>query len=86
MSTTLNVCINGPLEEFVKENIGEHGTYENASEYVRDLIRRDREEAERAAFAALKAELKRAFAQPDSAFIVVTREEVIARNVERHRG
>lgn len=85
MATTLNVRINGPLEEFVKQNIGEWGTYENASEYVRDLIRRDHERAEVERFNALKAELQRAFATPDSDYVEVSAEEVIERNRKRRR-
>ena len=46
MATTLNVRVNGPLEDFIAENIGADGLYENASEYVRDLIRRDMERRE----------------------------------------
>ncbi len=55
MTMTLNVRINGPLEDFVAAKVGEFGTYENASEYVRDLIRRDHARAEAEAFEALKA-------------------------------
>ncbi|MFN6935610.1 MAG: type II toxin-antitoxin system ParD family antitoxin [Tsuneonella sp.] len=86
MSTTLNVRINGPLEEFVKENIGAFGTYENASEYVRDLIRRDRERVEAEQFATLKAELQRAFATPDDQYIEVSADDIIARNRARRQG
>ncbi|WP_206605355.1 hypothetical protein [Methylosinus sporium] len=42
--------------------MGENGAYENVSEYIRDLIRRDKERAETAAFERLKAELAHAFA------------------------
>jgi Arc/MetJ-type ribon-helix-helix transcriptional regulator len=37
---TLNVRVGGTLSEFVAANIGEHVTYDNVSEYVRDLIRK----------------------------------------------
>ncbi|OSZ68416.1 addiction module antitoxin [Sphingomonas sp. IBVSS2] len=66
MATTLNVRVNGPLEEFIAENIGQDGLYENASEYVRHLIRQDKERVEQARFEELKAELQRAFSAPDS--------------------
>lgn len=79
MATTLNVRINGPLEDFIAENIGESGSYENASEYVRDLIRRDKERVDREAFETLKAELQKAFAAPDSEFVEVDRDEWLAR-------
>lgn len=66
---TLNVRVTGPLGEHVADNVGEYGRFENVSEYVRDLIRRDLERVEEERFAALKAELQRAFATPDSEFI-----------------
>ena len=42
-TTTMTVRISGALSEFVASNVGENGSYENISEYVRDLIRRDME-------------------------------------------
>lgn len=66
--TTFTVCLSDTLREFVEANVGENGTYANASEYVRDLIRRDKERSERKAFDRLKAELTRAFAEPDDSY------------------
>ena len=67
-SMTLNVRVSGALGDFVAANVGEEGAYDNVSEYVRDLIRRDKERVEGAAFDRLKAELARAFSTPDSAY------------------
>ena len=64
-TTTMTVRISGALSEFVASNAGERGTYENISEYVRDLIRHDKERSGREAFDLLKAELVSAFAAPD---------------------
>lgn len=77
-TTTMTVRISGALSEFVASNVGENGSYENISEYVRDLIRRDKERAE--AFNRLKAELTRAFAAPEESYRPLTAAEVIARN------
>ena len=77
---TLNVRVSGPLGDFVAANVGETGAYENASEYVRDLIRRDKERVEQVAFERLKAELAAAFAAPDDAYIPLTADDLIARN------
>ena len=79
-TTTMTVRISGALSEFVSSNVGEHGSYENISEYVRDLIRRDKERAEGEAFDRLKAELTRAFAVPEESYRPLTAAEVIARN------
>ena len=79
-TTTMTVRISGALSEFVASNVGENGDYENISEYVRDLIRRDKERAEREAFDRLKAELTRAFAALEESYKPLTAAEVIARN------
>lgn len=83
--TTLTVRIGGALSDFVSANVGEGGSYENVSEYVRDLIRRDKERAEQEAFARLKAELARAFAQPEASYRTLTASEVITRNAPAPR-
>lgn len=79
-TTTMTVRLSGALSEFVAENVGESGAYENVSEYIRDLIRRDKERAEARDFERLKAELTQAFAAPDSSYRPLTAAEVIARN------
>ena len=84
-SMTLNVRVSGALGAFVADNVGEAGAYENVSEYVRDLIRRDKERAEREAFERLRAELRHAFAQPDDRFHVSSGDDVITRNTLRRR-
>ena len=79
-TTTMTVRVSGALSEFVASNVGERGAYENISEYVRDLIRRDKERSEREAFDRLKAELVSAFAAPDESYHPLSAAEVIARN------
>ena len=79
-TTTMTVRISGALSEFVASNVGENGSYENISEYVRDLIRRDKERAEAEEFDRLKAELTRAFVAPEDSYHPLTAAEVIARN------
>lgn len=79
-TTTMTVRVSGVLSEFVASNVGEDGAYENVSEYIRDLIRRDKERAEREVFDRLKAELTRAFAAPDDSYKDLTAADVISRN------
>lgn len=79
-TTTLTVRLGGALSAFVTANVGENGSYENVSEYIRDLIRRDKERAEAAAFDRLKAELQHAFAAPDDSYRPLDAAEVIRRN------
>ena len=47
---TMTVRLSGPLSDFVAANVGENGDYESISEYVRDLIRRDKARSEQEAF------------------------------------
>jgi antitoxin ParD1/3/4 len=79
-TTTMTVRLSGALSDFVASNVDENGAYENISEYVRDLIRRDKERREREAFDRLKAELSQAFAAPEDSYVALTAAEVIARN------
>lgn len=79
-TTTMTVRLSGALSDFVAENVGEHGAYENISEYVRDLIRRDKERKEADAFERLKAELTHAYAAPEASYRPLTAADVIARN------
>jgi putative addiction module CopG family antidote len=78
--TTLTVRLNPALSDYVAGNVGENGNYENVSEYVRDLIRRDKARSEQDAFERLKAELRLAFEQPEDSFETLTAREVIQRN------
>ena len=82
-TTTMTVRLSGALSDFVAANVGEDGSYENISEYVRDLIRRDKERVEHEAFERLKAELSLAFSAPDDTFRPLSAAEVIARNKAR---
>lgn len=79
-TTTLTVRLSGGLSDFVAANVGEHGSYESVSEYLRDLIRRDKQRAEDQAFERLQAELTHAFAAPEASYRPLTAEAVIARN------
>jgi putative addiction module CopG family antidote len=79
-TTTMTVRLGGALSDFVAANVGEDGSYENVSEYIRHLIRRDKERAEKVAFDRLKAELTHSFAAPEASYQPLTAAEVIARN------
>ncbi len=80
---TLNVRVSGALSEFVAANVGDHGAYDNVSEYVRDLIRKDKKQAEDQALERLKAKLKRAFATPETGYRRITADDVVKRNRDR---
>ena len=44
VSESVNVRVTGELRKFIDIRIGNNGIYESASEYIRDLIRHDREQ------------------------------------------
>lgn len=81
-SMSLNVRISGSLKDFVTHEVSE-GAYENNSEYVRDLIRRDKERADEARFQTLKTELQRAFAAPEEEYESVAADDIRARAASR---
>lgn len=70
--TTMTVRLNESLCDFVASNVGERGAYENVSEYMGDLIRRDKERVERESFERLKAELAQAYAASEFAYKPIT--------------
>ena len=79
-TTPMTVRLSGALREFVAANVSETGAYENVSETIRDLIRRDRERAQQIAFERLNAGLTQAFAAPEANDHPLTAAAVIARN------
>jgi antitoxin ParD1/3/4 len=79
-TTTMTVRIGGQLSDFVAENVGDDGAYENISEYVRDLIRRDKDRVEREAVERIKLELTHAFAATEDRYAPLTADDIIARN------
>jgi putative addiction module CopG family antidote len=79
-TTTMTVRLSGALSDFVATHVSETGAYESEAEYIRDLIRRDKERTEKEAFERLKAELTQAFAAPEEGYVALTAGEVIGRN------
>ena len=79
--TTLTVRLSGALSDFVADYVSDSGFYENASEYIRDLIRRDMERFEQESFERLTAELDLAFVAPEESYHPLSAAKVIARNL-----
>jgi antitoxin ParD1/3/4 len=78
--TTLTARLSGGLSDFVAGKVGENGASWNVGDYVRDLIRRDKQQAGAQGFDRLKAALAHAFSAPDSSCKPLTAAQVIARN------
>lgn len=78
--TIMTVRLSGKLSDFVANSVNENGSYENVSEYVRSLIRNDKERFEKESFERLKAELTLAFSAPDSSYSELSAQDVFNRN------
>jgi antitoxin ParD1/3/4 len=74
---SINVRVSGALKRHVEVTIRE-GDFETVSEYVRDLIRRDKAAQEEFAFEAVKAPLQTAFAVPQSKYKLVSADDIRA--------
>ena len=78
----INIRVRGELQTHLQQQIGPDGLYDNASEYIRALIRRDLKDR-REAWSWLKGELEPALRASPDAFMEVSAEDVIARNQAR---
>ncbi|MEM6405685.1 MAG: addiction module antitoxin [Pseudomonadota bacterium] len=79
-AATMTVRLNPGLYDFVRTHISQTGTYENISEYIRALIRRDKEQTEQVAYERLKAELQQAFNAPEETYQSLTADDIIRRH------
>lgn len=82
---SVNVRVSGTLREHVLR-ITSEGDFESVSEYVRDLIRKDKAQREDAAFETLKAQLQAAFAAPRYDYAPTTADEIRALAADRRRS
>lgn len=58
MAEGINVRFTGELQRFIQNRTGDSGLYGSASEYIRDLVRRDYEREEQRKWQWLRQELK----------------------------
>jgi len=83
-SENINVRITGELRTHLEQQISSSGFYENASEYVRSLIRNDLKSSEES-WEWLRKELEPALRADESEFVEVSARDVIARNKKKKR-
>ena len=84
-SENVNVRVTGDLRTHLQQQIGQYGLYENASEYIRDLIRRDLKDR-KTAWEWLRQELEPGLRTHENQFIRVTSDDVIGRNTKSKRA
>ena len=74
---SIDVRISGALKRHVEASTSE-GDFESVSEYVRDLICKDKMAQDEAAFQAVRTHLHAAFAVPDSEYKLVSVDDIRA--------
>ncbi len=80
MSTlNINVRVTPELNKHLQQQIGESGLYNNASEYIRDLLRKDLK-SQKESWEWLKRELEPALRADDSDYQEIRAADVISRN------
>lgn len=77
MAEGVNVRFAGELQRFIQSQIGDRGLYSSASEYIRDLVRRDYEREEQRKWATLKNELSPGLQADETDFVPLDIEGVI---------
>lgn len=69
MAEGINVRFAGVLQQFIQERSRASGLYGSASEYIRDLVRRDYEREEKRKWSWLRDELKAGAAAEEKQFV-----------------
>lgn len=78
MAEGVNVRFAGDLQRFIQSKADKSGLYGSASEYIRDLVRRDYELEEKRKWAWLRQELKPGVNAAESEFVVLNTEAILA--------
>lgn len=86
MAEGINVRFAGELKRFIENRVGDSGLYGSASEYIRDLVRRDYESEEQKKWSWLRHELKAGAEAPASEFVPLDADAVIAAAKARRKA
>lgn len=78
-SESIHVRVTGKLQDHIRQQTGENGLYENASEYIRALIRKDIQKNDDA-WDWLKQHIEPGLRADESEFTQVSAADVIRRN------
>ncbi len=77
MAEGINVRFAGELQRFIQTRTEADGLYASASEYIRDLVRRDYERTEQAKWRRLREELKAGAEADESDFVALDAAEIL---------
>jgi antitoxin ParD1/3/4 len=78
MSAAITINFPGELESFVQQRVCSSGLYDSASEYIRDLVRRDYEQEDRRRWALLENELAPGMKADESEFVPLDAESILS--------
>ena len=85
MAEGVNVRFAGELHRFIQERTKDSGLYASASEYIRDLVRRDYEREEKRKWVWLRQELKAGAVAPEGDFVPLDADSLIAEAKARRK-
>lgn len=85
MAEGINVRFAGELQRFIQQRVGTSGLYNSASEYIRDLVRRDYEREEERKWQWLREELAPGAAAEESEFAPLSAADIIAEAKKRRK-
>ncbi len=77
MAEGINVRFSGTLQQFIHDRVDGSGLYSSASEYIRDLVRRDLEREEERRWDGLRTELAHGLAADESAFVPLSAKSLL---------
>lgn len=77
MAEGINVRFAGTLQQFIHQRVGGSGLYSSASEYIRDLVRRDYEKEEERKSEWLREQLRAGASADESEFIPLDADELL---------
>ena len=85
MAEGVNVRFAGELQRFIQNRTGSSGLYSSASEYIRDLVRRDYEREEQRKWQWLREELMPGVEAQESEFVALDADSVITEAKKRRK-
>jgi antitoxin ParD1/3/4 len=85
MAEGVNVRFAGVLQRFIQTRIGDSGLYGSASEYIRDLVRRDYEREEEHKWTTLRRTLKAGLEAGESDFVKLDAAKLITEAKSRKK-
>ena len=85
MAEGVNVRFTGELQRFIQERTGDSGLYSSASEYIRDLVRRDYLREEQRKRHSLRNELRPGMEASESEFEPLDVDSLLSEAKDRRR-